>query len=57
MATTSAWAVGSFQVGTWFTPSPTIWPSRTITQPNGLPVRSTSALWRARAMARRMNGT
>ena len=35
--TTSAWAVGSFVEVTWFQPSASTWPSRTITAPNGPP--------------------
>jgi hypothetical protein len=37
MATTSAWAVGSFVEVTRFQPRPTICPSRTMTAPNGPP--------------------
>src|SRR5512137_1939003 len=53
MATTSAWAVGSFVEVTWLNPSPTTRPSRTTTAPKG-PPRPSSSPCRESAMARRM---
>src|SRR5436190_15234565 len=53
IATTSACAVGSYVEVTRLTPSPTILPSRAITQPNGPPFESTPFC--ASSIARRMN--
>src|SRR5579883_3078578 len=55
MAAISACQVGSHSGSTRACPSPTIAPSRTITAPNGPPICSSSATWRASAMARRRN--
>src|SRR4029077_1552232 len=53
MATTSACAVGSFVEVTRFAPSAMMWPSLTMTQPNGPPPARLLSI--SSAMARRMN--
>src|ERR1700674_1093501 len=56
MAATSAWALGSLVEVTWFHPSAMIFPSRTITAPNGPPLLS-CIFSRASATARCMKAT